>query len=53
MTAATSIGTSAGAGTEIRRVLVAARSRFLEERGLTPVGDVAFGWRDRSVGSIV
>lgn len=49
----TTIDTAPSPGTTLRRALHGAYSRALAELGLDAIGRLRFGWRDRSVGSLV
>lgn len=49
----TTVDTAASTSTAVRTALRMAHSRALVDFGLDAIGRVRFGWRDRSIGSVV
>ena len=49
----TTIDTAASASTALRMALRTPHARPLADRGLSAMGRARFGWRDRSIGSVV
>lgn len=52
-TSMTTVDTAISPSTALRTALRLAHSRALAELGLDAIGRVRFGWRDRSIGSVV